>query len=1712
MFVSLSVDWWCAFTVMAPSQQRFPIECQQFHPHPLLFPVVLVVSDIFNRTNTKTCCGHHCIYIPIGVRVFLLARHLHNDFRWQILCMAIQGYESMAVVAEVAVAEEGAWSLHYYHETEDGKKKYYRCNKLKRRGPQCSARIYLLFETTSDAVLMFRADADHDHDKKMKFSSSYGLSDTVKSEIDKLFELKMKPKAIMHNLTKMKDINIPKYSQLRNYLSERRRAKYDQQTVSLGELETWILSHTKLPMDSHEAFVISYNIDDETTPAFCFAISTKYLIDISKDASVVHADTTYKINWQGFPVFVCGTTDQNHKFHPLCLAVASNERKEDFKLIFEGLQNKIQEYHQITWKPKVLVCDAAESIQNAFLEVFGDNVLVRICWAHVKKNIQARVERIINKQLRIDILADVDALHSITRPNIFNAASEAFLQKYKDQTEFVDYFKEHWLIENRNWFLGAAANSPSTNNALASFNKLIKDSNILRERFPLSRFLAVATEMVNQWSMKYTTNPEDNTVAKVRSISLKDWTDSYQWAKNTKEVSVLRNDDAYTYYQIPASQAKTCEVFDKQWKSFDSFKKQYFSKWLVSLPINKDDWRRGKLCFIAGLTATPSQNVPEPGSRRKACSFRGILPQPPGRVDTTQRLTNLREHMVRESAVEGHAIDAYIITSGDEHQSEVVAVTDRRREYISGFSGSSGDAIVTLDKAALWTDGRYHIQADEEINCKWLLMKQGRSEIPTAAEWLKRNLKPGSRIGADPKLIPNTEWTTLKKQLENSSIHLVEVRKNLIDLIWIKDRPPASNKLVYEWEMKYAGKTWIEKVTEVREELAEYGADAMVVTALDEIAWLLNIRGRDIPNSPFVTSYVILSMEEIHFYVDNKKIKETIQQHLQMKPGGNPRSVTLHEYDDIWTSLRTLSQQWHKILLPSKWVYTAGVSRAIYTTVPEEKRLSKPSPIMYLKAQKNEVEIQGMETASIRDSAALIDFLSYFEEQFHRGEYWDELKVIKTLDQYRYAQKLGKGSSFETIAAFGPNGAKPHYESSNITNLHINKSSTLLLDSGGQYLDGTTDVTRTLHFGIATEEQRHAYTKVLMGAIDLSSLVFPSNLKTYIADVMARAPLWDDGLDYMHGTGHGVGAFLGVHESPISVSYLASKDGQTFHIGNFFSNEPGYYKEGEFGIRLENVLEVIHKYQGKKHYTGEIFLGFKDITLVPYEPKLINNHMLTVYHKRWLNDYNTRIRSFVGAELKKQKKMSAFYWMMEKTKNIPEYGSYSTAHKHTPYMYIVITAFMVAQAVCCHVMCQNTIKMDLANLEPNERIKRLASYSDSVDVDPNVPTRRYYRSGLEMVRMANVYLDEGSLENAYVLYMKFMTLFIEKIRKHPEYSAVSANIKQTNNEKLREVLPKAEKLKSRLIEQYTREYAYYLEQQKIKQQRDREARSKLQKTAEEEEREKLKQRLRSQGAFDKSKGVTVVHPISIDNVLYPDASNTDIRPSAPPELRDLKPVIPNIIPSANTLDLPSVPGAPPSSGIPSFDRGTKPSSLLSPSLHSKSFALRTVIVPSRLMPSFLNIAHRNTTNNVETCGILAGKLERDNLIITHMIVPKQKGTPDSCVTMNEEELFDFQDQHNLITVGWIHTHPTQTAFLSSVDLHTHCSYQTMMPEAIAIVCAPKYEETGFFMLTPEHGLGFIASCRESGFHPHPKDPPLFKKADHTKVDSAAFIEVVDLRT
>ncbi|NWZ71213.1 STABP protein, partial [Acrocephalus arundinaceus] len=438
-------------------------------------------------------------------------------------------------------------------------------------------------------------------------------------------------------------------------------------------------------------------------------------------------------------------------------------------------------------------------------------------------------------------------------------------------------------------------------------------------------------------------------------------------------------------------------------------------------------------------------------------------------------------------------------------------------------------------------------------------------------------------------------------------------------------------------------------------------------------------------------------------------------------------------------------------------------------------------------------------------------------------------------------------------------------------------------------------------------------------------------------------------------------------------------------------------------------------------------------------------------------------------------------------------------------------------------MCVTMPGPSSASLVPEERVRQLIQAGSSVEVSEDIPPRRYFRSGVEMLRMATVYCEEGNLEHAFILYNKYITLFIEKLPQHRDYKSAVIPEKRETVKKLKEVaFPRAEELKEELLKRYAKDYAKYKEQEVSDrrleacapqeplslsgfrssrapwEEKTRVALMKQQQAEQEQflafeemiRRQELeKERLRIVQEFGKPQ------PESMDGPLIPGVEKppTALIPNVP-----VSPVHP-ASPSVGTV--PSKP--------PVVDRSLKPSALGSTENNAGVDVLRQVIVPRELCHKFLQLADANTVRGVETCGILCGKLMRNEFTITHVIVPKQLGGPDSCTTENEEELFVIQDQHGLVTLGWIHTHPTQTAFLSSVDLHTHCSYQMMLPESIAIVCSPKYQETGFFKLT-EHGLEEISSCRQKGFHPHPKDPPLFTTCNHVSIVERDVV-LMDLR-
>ncbi|KAM9858062.1 STAM-binding protein-like A [Aulostomus maculatus] len=428
------------------------------------------------------------------------------------------------------------------------------------------------------------------------------------------------------------------------------------------------------------------------------------------------------------------------------------------------------------------------------------------------------------------------------------------------------------------------------------------------------------------------------------------------------------------------------------------------------------------------------------------------------------------------------------------------------------------------------------------------------------------------------------------------------------------------------------------------------------------------------------------------------------------------------------------------------------------------------------------------------------------------------------------------------------------------------------------------------------------------------------------------------------------------------------------------------------------------------------------------------------------------------------------------------------------------------------------------SLPPEERVRALTKKGSSVEVNDDVPPRRYFRSGMEMIRMANIYTEEGNIEHAFVLYNKYITLFIEKLPKHRDYKTANIPEKKDTLKKLKDVaFPQAEILKKALLRKFEQDYAQYLVKKKaeedalalqVSRQRaldvERERVAEMQRRQQEQEQFSAFEEMIRRQELEKERQrvllefATPVTP-SPDTPLIPGVQG-------PPLVSPTSPHSPGDWSSGanNQYGHPSATISTPSPGPPSFDRSLKPGSLVSPGNNNTMVdALRQLAVPSELCRSFLRLAEANTSRAVETCGILCGKLTRNKFTVTHVIVPKQCGGPDYCDTENEEELFLIQDQYDLITLGWIHTHPTQTAFLSSVDLHTHCSYQMMLPEAIAIVCSPKFNEIGYFRLT-DRGTNEISSCKQKGFHPHSKDPPLFTHAGHVTI-SDDTVSMMDLR-
>jgi Xaa-Pro aminopeptidase len=578
-------------------------------------------------------------------------------------------------------------------------------------------------------------------------------------------------------------------------------------------------------------------------------------------------------------------------------------------------------------------------------------------------------------------------------------------------------------------------------------------------------------------------------------------------------------------------------------------------------------------------------------------------------------------------------IDAYFVPSSDPHQSEYVPEFWQRRKFISEFTGSAGDVVITHKKAALWTDSRYFIQAEQQLDDKvFTLFKMGLHDVPNFDDWLIQELRRGESVGLDPQVISRKNFVSLKEKLEDKGIQLKCIEKNLVDAVW-EERPEAPKGKIEVHDEKYSGETTASKLIRLREKMAEADADAFVVTMLDSIAWLFNVRGSDVIYNPVVVSYALITMKEALFFVDPEKLSKTVQQAL-----GDV--VDIRSYEDFGSELQNLAQKKFRI-----WLDEDSVSQWIVDTLANGTNLLfKPSPIKIFKAVKNKTEIAGFKNAHIRDGAAMVKFLCWLEKNIGTTEI-TEVSAAAKAAEFRAQNDLFKGMSFETISSYGVHGAVVHYAPSSETDIPLKPEGIYLIDSGGQYLDGTTDITRTITLGSPTDEQKERFTQVLKGVIDLLTTSFPQGTVGKQLDTIARMPLWEKGLNYGHGTGHGIGTFLNVHEGPQAISYYRCI-GIALEPGMITTIEPGFYKENEYGLRVENVALVVK--DENKSSEGAAFFTFENLTLCPIDLRLVNKELMTEKEIGWLNDYHEKVYKTLAPFLDE----SEAAWLKENTRKI----------------------------------------------------------------------------------------------------------------------------------------------------------------------------------------------------------------------------------------------------------------------------------------------------------------------------------------------------------------------------------------------------------------------------------------------------------------------------
>lgn len=573
-------------------------------------------------------------------------------------------------------------------------------------------------------------------------------------------------------------------------------------------------------------------------------------------------------------------------------------------------------------------------------------------------------------------------------------------------------------------------------------------------------------------------------------------------------------------------------------------------------------------------------------------------------MDSTVIITRIEE---LRTVMKSEGIDAFVFPSTDPHNGEYVPEHWKGREFISGFNGSAGTAVVTMDDAALWTDSRYFLQAEEQLaGTGFRLMKLKIEGTPTISQWLGRKLAAngGTVVGIDGMVNSIGTVEALADELRAEGGITLRTNFDPLKVIW-KDRPAIPSDMAIVHPQKYAGESAQSKIARIRQALRKRHVEGMLVSALDDIAWALNIRGTDVHCNPVVVSYLLITMDRVTLYINSDKLTPVVREHLAAN------GVMTDEYENVKKGLA--GYDGYNILMdPDETCYT------LYKAYGDRPKVLAPSPLPSMKIVKNETEIMGYRYAMLRDGIAMVKFLRWLVPAVEEGGV-TEVSASDELEAFRAEQSLFKDISFDTIAGYGAHGAIVHYEPTPETDIELKPEGLLLLDSGAQYLDGTTDITRTIALGPVTDEQKHIYTLVLKGHIRLAMAKFPANASGTQLDILAREAMWREGLNYMHGTGHGVGSYLSVHEGQhqIRMEYKP----EPLRAGMTVTNEPGLYLAGKFGVRIENTM-LITEYMNTEY--GR-FLKLEPLTLCPIDKAPIDVDMLADEELDYLNDYHAAV-------------------------------------------------------------------------------------------------------------------------------------------------------------------------------------------------------------------------------------------------------------------------------------------------------------------------------------------------------------------------------------------------------------------------------------------------------------------------------------------------------